>query len=83
VLRECLLDPGVTEVVAVGRRPVGQRREKLAMLGPILPLFEALLPKYATATDRVGLAMLRAAKHGAPKTILETSDIDALAREAA
>lgn len=29
VLRECLLDPGVTEVIAVTRAPGGQRHEKL------------------------------------------------------
>jgi len=29
VLRECLLDPGVSSVVAVGRAPTGQRNEKL------------------------------------------------------
>lgn len=29
VLRECLLDPSVTDVLAVGRRPLGQQHEKL------------------------------------------------------
>ena len=29
VLRECLLDPGVTEVLAVGRNPTGQSNAKL------------------------------------------------------
>jgi uncharacterized protein YbjT (DUF2867 family) len=29
VLRECLLDPDVTQVLAVGRRPVGRQHEKL------------------------------------------------------
>ena len=29
VLRECLRDPGVTSVVAVGRAPTGQKHEKL------------------------------------------------------
>ncbi len=31
-LRECLLDPGVEAVLAVGRRPTGQRHEKLREL---------------------------------------------------
>ena len=30
VLRECLLDPGVTRVVAVGRHPTGQKHAKLS-----------------------------------------------------
>ena len=32
VLRECLLDPGVTRVLAVGRSPTGQRDAKLVEL---------------------------------------------------
>lgn len=32
VLRECLLDPGVTQVLAVGRSPIGQRDAKLVEL---------------------------------------------------
>lgn len=31
-LRECLLDPGVEEVLAVGRRPLGQKHRKLREL---------------------------------------------------
>jgi uncharacterized protein YbjT (DUF2867 family) len=30
VLRECLLDPGVTKLVAVGRHPTGQKHAKLS-----------------------------------------------------
>ena len=29
VLRECLMDPGVTSVLAVGRSPTGQQHAKL------------------------------------------------------
>ena len=29
VLRECLLDPGVESVLAIGRSPTGQRHAKL------------------------------------------------------
>lgn len=32
VLRECLLDPGVERVLAVGRRPTGQKNDKLREL---------------------------------------------------
>jgi uncharacterized protein YbjT (DUF2867 family) len=32
VLRECLLDPGVTRVVTIGRRPTGQSNSKLTEL---------------------------------------------------
>jgi uncharacterized protein YbjT (DUF2867 family) len=45
------------------------------------PLWSVLLrafPQYVTTTEQVGCAMLRVAKEGAPKPILETRDINAL-----
>ena len=49
-----------------------------AVLGPILPLLKRLFPKYVTTTEKLGRAMLIAAKRGAPKAILENSDINRL-----
>ena len=49
-----------------------------AVMGPLLPLLQALIPKYVTTTEKLGRAMLIAAKRGAPKTILESSDINEL-----
>jgi uncharacterized protein YbjT (DUF2867 family) len=51
-----------------------------ALAAPILPLLEATLPKHVTSTEKLGRAMIYAARHGAPKAILETADIDQLAR---
>jgi uncharacterized protein YbjT (DUF2867 family) len=48
-----------------------------AVLGPILPLLKAF-PKYVTTTEKLGRAMLIAAKWGAPKPVLESSDINRL-----
>jgi uncharacterized protein YbjT (DUF2867 family) len=45
------------------------------------PLWSVLLrafPQYVTTTERVGRAMLRVAREGAPRPILETRDINAL-----
>ena len=50
-----------------------------AALRPLFPLLRALFPRYVTTTERLGRAMLAAAKHGAPKRILEPADINALA----
>ncbi len=50
-----------------------------AALAPILPLLLRLFPQYVTTTERLGRAMIEAAKHGAPKRILESADINALA----
>ena len=49
-----------------------------AVMGPLLPLLQALIPKYVTTTEKLGRAMLIAAKRGAPKTVLESSDINEL-----
>jgi hypothetical protein len=38
----------------------------------------AALPKAITTTEQVGRAMLRVARTGAPKVILESADINAL-----
>jgi hypothetical protein len=45
----------------------------------LLPVVKAVLPNTITTTERLGLAMLDAAKQGAAKTILETRDINLLA----
>jgi uncharacterized protein YbjT (DUF2867 family) len=49
-----------------------------AILGPLFPLLKTLMPKYVTTTEKLGRAMLTAAKRGAPKPILESSDINDL-----
>jgi len=49
-----------------------------AVLGPLLPILNALMPKYVTTTEKLGRAMLIAAKRGAPKPVLESSDINKL-----
>jgi uncharacterized protein YbjT (DUF2867 family) len=48
------------------------------VLGPLFPILKALLPKYVTTSERVARAMLRVAKEGALKPVLETRDIDEL-----
>jgi uncharacterized protein YbjT (DUF2867 family) len=45
---------------------------------PLLPLLKLLFPNSMTTTEQIGKAMLVAAKRGAPKAILETSDINQL-----
>jgi uncharacterized protein YbjT (DUF2867 family) len=50
-----------------------------AVVGPLYPVLNALLPDYVTTTERVGRAMLTVAKRGAPKALLENRDINALA----
>jgi uncharacterized protein YbjT (DUF2867 family) len=48
------------------------------LTGPILPLLKGLFPNNVTTTEQVGRAMLKVAKSGYPKFILETRDINSL-----
>ncbi|MEA2489867.1 MAG: hypothetical protein QOH21_1659 [Acidobacteriota bacterium] len=48
-------------------------------MAPLLPLFRRVFPQYVTTTERLGRAMINAATHGAPKAVLENSDINQLA----
>ena len=50
------------------------------ILNPILPLLKSWFPQYITTTEELGRAMLRVAKTGYSKPILETTDIDATER---
>ena len=51
-------------------------RALYTLLGPLLPLLNARFPKYVTTTEQIGRAMLKVARHGWPKRVLETSDIN-------
>jgi uncharacterized protein YbjT (DUF2867 family) len=51
-------------------------RVPYALMGPALPLLKAAFPKYVTTTEALGRAMIAVAKRGAPKKVLESSDIN-------
>jgi len=48
------------------------------ILSPVIPLLRGLFPKYVTTTEVLGRAMIKAARIGAPKKVLESEDINAL-----
>jgi uncharacterized protein YbjT (DUF2867 family) len=52
------------------------------IVAPFYPVLRRLFPHHVTTTEQVGRAMLRAAKEGAPKRVLESDDIKALAESA-
>ena len=54
-------------------------RTENAATGPVLSLLHALVPGLVMTTEEIGRAMLVAARRGAPKRILESRDISALA----
>jgi uncharacterized protein YbjT (DUF2867 family) len=45
------------------------------LLTPLLPMLLRTFPKHVTTTEQVGRAMLRVAKQGYPKAVLEAADI--------
>jgi uncharacterized protein YbjT (DUF2867 family) len=51
-----------------------------ALTRPIWPVLYSAFPQLVTTTEQIGRAMLRVARWGAPKPILETRDINALQR---
>jgi uncharacterized protein YbjT (DUF2867 family) len=52
-----------------------------ATLTPLLPLLKGRFPKYVTTTEQVGRAMIKVAKDGWPKPVLENSDINSASRD--
>jgi len=49
-----------------------------AITRPLWPLLRAAFPKDITTTEQIGRAMLKVARQGAPKRVMETRDITAL-----
>lgn len=49
------------------------------LMTPLYPLLNLLLPRYVTTTEKIGRAMIKIAKHGASKNILENADINEIA----
>jgi len=49
-----------------------------AVFRPLLPLVRAIAPGAVITTEELGRAMIRAARQGAPKRVLETRDLRAL-----
>jgi uncharacterized protein YbjT (DUF2867 family) len=65
-----------------GIQPVHGERSKTtayrvaySLTKPLLPLLRRLFPSYILTTEEIGRAMIRVAKWGTPKRILESSDI--------
>jgi len=53
-------------------------RLSYAIFGPLIPLIRALAPGAVITTEELGRAMIRVAREGAPKRVLENRDLRAL-----
>jgi hypothetical protein len=45
---------------------------------PVLTLLNRIAPKYVTTTEQVGRAMIKVARDGFPRPVLESEDISAV-----
>jgi uncharacterized protein YbjT (DUF2867 family) len=73
--------PGMIQPMHGERSKTKLYRVMYVMTGLLIPLLIRVFPKYVTTTERMGRAMIEVAKHGAPKKLLETQDINDLARK--
>jgi uncharacterized protein YbjT (DUF2867 family) len=71
--------PGVIQPMHGERSKTRLYRVMYVMTGWVIPVLIRVFPKYVTTTERMGRAMIEVAKHGAPKKLLETRDINQLA----
>ncbi|MFI4959502.1 MAG: NAD-dependent epimerase/dehydratase family protein [Lysobacterales bacterium] len=72
--------PGIIQPLHGIRSKTGSYRWFYMLSRPLLPLLRAMMPNTVLSTEIVGRAMLAAARHGAPKVVLEAADISALGR---
>lgn len=77
-----LFRPGVIQPLHGARSSTPAYRWFYTLTKPLLSPLRALLPNRILSTESIGLAMLEVARHGAPKAVLETRDIRALADRA-
>jgi len=70
--------PGFIQPLHGIQSKTGLYRMLYLALAPFTALFMKMAPKYVTTTEILGRAMIKAARQGAPKHILESQDINAL-----
>lgn len=71
--------PGMIQPVGVKSKTTSYRWF-YTLTKPLLPVLRAMLPDQILSTPQVGQAMLAAVRHGAPKRVLESPDINALSK---
>lgn len=71
--------PGVVLPMHGERSRTTAYRVLYAIARPLLPLLKRVMPGQIVTTEQFGRAMLLVARQGAPKRVLESADINALA----
>jgi uncharacterized protein YbjT (DUF2867 family) len=68
--------PGYIQPLHGIRTKTNWYRAFYAAMGPLYPVWKLLSPKYVTTTECIGRAMLKVAKRGARKSVLENQEIN-------
>jgi uncharacterized protein YbjT (DUF2867 family) len=71
--------PGFIEPLHGIRSRTAAYRLLYALASPLLPMLRRAFPDFMLTTEQIGRAMLAVARNGAPKRILESKDINAIA----
>jgi uncharacterized protein YbjT (DUF2867 family) len=71
--------PGAVQPMHGERSRTAAYRVLYTITKPLLPLLRRIFPGQILTTEQFGRAMLRVVRQGAPKRVLESSDITALA----
>jgi uncharacterized protein YbjT (DUF2867 family) len=73
--------PGIIEPVFGARSKTSSYRLGYAVAKPLLPLLRRAFPNYVLTTQEIGWAMLKVARRGYSKRVLESRDIRAVLKE--
>ena len=73
-----MLRPAIIQPLHGIRSKTALYRLAYVLMAPFMPLFKRLFPGYFTTSEQMGRAMIRLARDGSAKRILETVDINAL-----
>jgi uncharacterized protein YbjT (DUF2867 family) len=73
-----MLRPGYIQPMHGIRSKTGWYQALYTVVAPTYPLWKALFGKYVTTTEDLGRAMIKIAKRGASKRVLENQDINAM-----
>ena len=76
--RAVMFRPAIIQPMHGVRSKTRSYRIFYLLTAPLLPLGRWLLPRFVTTTERVGRAMLRVARNGPERAILESADINTL-----
>lgn len=76
-----MLRPGLIIPLHGARSKTRVYRTFYTVLGPVLPLLKRLFPRSIITTEQLGRVMLRVARSGYSRPILETEDLTALSAQ--